>query len=125
MLRQNDARWSNPKVLTIFALIFVCGLAFGVVGTNSFFHSKMHSAHLTQMSLDQLKVELQLSPEQEKIIAKELDDYAKYYQNIEEERADVANTGKEHILRVLSPRQRKRFLGMFDSPGIPHADPVR
>ncbi len=118
MLRHNDAGWSNPKVLTIFALIFVCGLAFGVVATNSFFHSRMHTARVPgQMSLSQLRTELRLSPEQEKTIAKELDDYAKYYENIEEEREDVANTGKQNILKVLGPEQKKRFLAIFNFPG--------
>ena len=120
MLRHNDAGWSNPKVLTIFALIFVCGLAFGIVATSSFFHSKMRTALVApQLTLDQLRTELRLTPEQEKTIAKELDDYAKYYQNIEEEREDVANTGKRNILKVLSPEQRTRFLAIFNFPGPP------
>ncbi|MDQ2775810.1 MAG: hypothetical protein M3Y57_12975 [Acidobacteriota bacterium] len=101
-------------------MIFVCGLAFGIVATSSFFHTRIRTTLATpQLTLDQLRAELHLSPEQEKTIAKELDDYAKYYQNIEEEREDVANTGKQNILRVLSPEQKKRFLAIFNFSGPP------
>ena len=129
MLRQDEDGWSNPKVLTIFALIFVCGLAFGILATCSFFHSKMRNAPTAshQVALDRLRTELRLTPEQEKTISKELDDYAKYYQNIEEEREDVANTGKQNILKVLNDDQKKRFLEIFNfaGPRVPVADSAR
>ena len=59
-----------------------------------------------------------LSPEQQQIVNKELDDYAKYYQNIEEERANVARFGKERIFKVLTPEQQKRFNDIFEH--LPH-----
>jgi hypothetical protein len=42
-----------------------------------------------------------------------LDDYGKYYQNIEDEREDVAEHGKQRILSVLDERQKKRFNEIF------------
>lgn len=65
--------------------------------------------------LSRLRTELSLSPDQEAKITKLLDDYGKYYQNIEDEREDVAEHGRRHILDVLNPEQRKRFNEMFGS----------
>ena len=49
----------------------------------------------------------------------ELDDYAKYYQNIEEERQDVAEHGRRRILSVLNPEQQKLFRAMFKAQTLP------
>jgi hypothetical protein len=66
-----------------------------------------------RVGLSRLKAELNLSPDQEKIVTKELDDYAKYYQNIEEQREDVAELGKQRIMDVLNDQQKRRFTEMF------------
>ena len=68
------------------------------------------------VGLSKLKAELNLSPEQERIVSKELDDYAKYYQNIEDEREDVAEHGKQRIFDVLTAEQRKKFSRIFGQP---------
>ena len=81
----------------------------------------MRRAHTTgqAIGLAQLKARLQLSPDQETIVARELDDYAKYYQNIEEERQDVAEHGKRRILDVLNADQRRIFLEIFRTQPLP------
>jgi uncharacterized membrane protein YciS (DUF1049 family) len=116
MLRDNDAGWSNPKVLTILAVVFACGLACGSALTNVFIHSRMANNSSYQsmerarkVGWEKLRDQLQLTPDQVRIVTKELDDYAKYYQNIEDQREDVAQLGTEHILAVLTPDQRERF----------------
>ena len=116
MLRDNDATWCNPKVLTILAVVFVCGLACGSALTSAFMHSRMPSGSSYQsmerarrVGWQKLRDQLQLTPEQVRIVTKELDDYAKYYQNIEDQREDVAQLGTQHILAVLTPDQRDRF----------------
>ena len=124
MLRTEDAGWSNPKVLTILAVIFLCGATFGSVITRSFLHSRMivradpHRPIEAARSygLERLRIELNLSPVQEATITKVLDDYGKYYQNIEDEREDVAEHGRRHILEILTPDQRKRFNEIFGPP---------
>jgi len=63
--------------------------------------------------LSHLRAELNLTPEQERVVTKVLDDYAKYYQNIEDERDDVADHGRERILAVLTPEQQKKFTKIF------------
>ena len=116
MLRQDDAGWSNPRVLVILAVIFVCGVAFGSALTSTFIHSRMGTGTAYQsmerarrVGWQKLKNELQLTPDQVRTVAKELDDYAKYYQNIEDQREDVAMLGTQRILAVLTPEQRERF----------------
>ncbi len=123
MLRRADAGWPNPKVLAILAVIFLCGVAFGSVISSLYLHARMTTAPrqygmdaAQHVGLQHLKAALQLTPEQEKIVTKELDDYAKYYQNIEDEREDVAEHGRRRILDVLTPQQRKKFNDIFGSP---------
>jgi hypothetical protein len=124
MLRQNDAGWTNPRVLAILAVIFLCGAACGSVITRSLLHLRMENRISHQRTieaarsygLERLRSELNLSPAQEQKITKLLDDYGKYYQNIEDEREDVAEHGRRHILDLLTPEQRKRFNEMFTPP---------
>lgn len=74
------------------------------------------------IAVQQLRTELALTTEQEQTIMKVLDDYGKYYQNIEDEREDVAEHGKQRILSVLNEQQRRRFLELLKNPGsIPNS----
>lgn len=133
MLRQNNAGWSNPKVLGILAVIFVCGMACGAAATRAFIHYRIESASNSH-SIDRfrspvdwqkLQAELQLTPAQVQIVTKELDDYGKYYQNIEDQREDVAQMGTQHILAVLTPDQKQRFYKLLGIPPAgPNATPV-
>jgi len=113
MLQSDEASWSNPKVLITLVVIFLCGAAFGSVLTRSYIHQRIDK-HSVPITLQNLKAELKLTPDQEKTITKELDDYVKYYQNIQEQRDDVAAVGRRHILDVLTPEQKKRFNEIFD-----------
>jgi hypothetical protein len=125
MLRHNDAGWSNPKVLAILVVIFVCGAALGSAVTSRFLHARMplldrratmESAE--RLGVQRLKTELELTPEQNETVMKVLDDYGKYYQNIEDEREDVAEHGKQRILSVLNMQQKKRFLELLKDPSL-------
>ncbi len=132
MLRQRDIGWSNPKVLSILAVIFICGMACGSAVTQVFLHYRMDNGsnnqkmeRARQIGWQKLKEELQLSPAQVEIVSKELDDYAKYYQNIEDQREDVAALGTQRILNVLTPTQRERFYKLLGiRPIPPNAAPV-
>ena len=122
MLRKSEAGWANPKVLTIFALIFLCGAAFGGAVMRSYLHRLQRDPHdlsiesASHMKLERLKSELQLTPEQEHFVTQELDDYSKYYQNIEDERRDVAEHGRQRILDRLNKEQKQKFNDMFGQP---------
>ena len=116
MLRHSHVTWSNPRVLATLAVIFLCGAAVGSVITRGLLHSHIEVTRSApaieqarRIGLGTLKTELNLTPAQEKVITKILDDYAKFYQNIEDEREDVAAVGKQRILEALTPDQRQRF----------------
>lgn len=69
---------------------------------------------------DVLAARLNLTAEQQQAVSAQLDEYAKYYQNIEEERSDVARHGIEAIRRCLTDQQRKSFDKMFEArPKLP------
>lgn len=132
MLRHKDAGWSNPKVLTILAVIFACGAALGSAVTSRFLHARMtvtdrqttmESAQ--RLGVQHLKTELNLTPEQNETVMKVLDDYGKYYQNIEDEREDVAEHGKQRILSVLDAHQQKRFLELLKDPSLLPNSPLQ
>lgn len=120
MLRQRDNGWCNPRVLTILAVIFICGMACGSAATRALLHyrfiaetSNTHSIDRYRGQFEQLKKELNLTPQQVDFVTKELDDYAKYYQNIEDQREDVAQMGTQRIAAILTPQQRERFYKML------------
>jgi hypothetical protein len=125
MLRHNDAGWSNPRVLATLAVIFVCGAALGAAVTSRFLHARMpvvdrqaSMESAERVGVQHLRTELKLTPEQNETVMKVLDDYGKYYQNIEDEREDVAEHGKQRILSVLNAEQKKRFLELLKDPSL-------
>ena len=127
MLRHGDVTWSNPKVISTLAIIFLCGAAFGAVITRGYIHSRW-TAQATpspaiekarHVGLGNLTASLNLTAAQEQQITKILDDYGKFYQNIEDEREDVAEYGRQRILNALTPEQRVRFNDMITPHGRP------
>lgn len=76
------------------------------------------------MDVHSLKEQLHLTPEQAATVDKELDDYAKYYENIQEEREDVAEHGVYRILAVLNPEQKKEFLRLFRTEPLVRDSPT-
>jgi hypothetical protein len=116
MDREQDAGWSNPRVLVIFAVIFLCGAMFGAAGMRAFLHSRI-TPFPDQRTIEAARAvppgilaqKLNLTAQQQKAIMFQLDEYGKYYQNIEEERSDVARHGVEAIRQCLNDQQRKLF----------------
>ncbi len=91
----------------------------GAVGMQAFLHSRMPLSDQRTIEaaravpITNLAKELNLSPEQQKSVMVQLDEYGKYYQNIEEERADVARHGIQAIMACLNEDQRKIFARKF------------
>ena len=46
-------------------------------------------------------------------MAKVLDDYKMFYQNLQEQLEDVRSTGKDNILKILDETQRETFEKLF------------
>ena len=79
-------------------------------------HDKLHrsAAPIGEMtrpsfSYDKLKKELNLTPEQSERLKTILDDFVKYHEDLEAQIEDVRATGKNRIVQMLTPEQRKRF----------------
>jgi hypothetical protein len=102
-------------------LVFLCGAALGAAFTRTLLHARLASPTVAARGgeLAGLQQKLHLTPEQQRVVQQELDDYAKYYQNIEEERQDVAEHGRRRILSVLNPEQQKLFMAMFKAQTLP------
>ena len=122
MLRHSEVTWSNPKVLATLAIIFLCGAAVGAAVTRGVLHAHLDTPRpapaieqARNVGLEALKTRLNLTPAQEQKINKILDDYAKFYQNIEDEREDTAALGKQQILQTLTPEQQQRFNALLGS----------
>lgn len=121
MLRHSDATWSNPKVLSTLGVVFLCGAALGCALTRSYLHAwrpvpvaiPVTVERVRHDGVSNLRERLLLTPEQEKKITEILDEYGKFYQNIDNERQDVAEAGRRSILEVLTPEQRAKFNQLF------------
>ncbi len=116
MLRREEAGAANPKVLAILAIVFLCGSVVGAALMREYMHWRLPlpAAHDfiyrgKRITFDTLKTDLNLSSDQEQTVKQALDDFAKYYQNLEEQREDVTETGKRRISSVLDPEQKRRF----------------
>jgi hypothetical protein len=77
-------------------------------------HDFIYRGH--RLRFEDLRTELNLTPDQEQTVKSALDDFAKYYQNLEEQREDVTEAGKRRIYAVLDPDQKRRFETMFQEP---------
>lgn len=122
MLQRNETGWSNPKVLGVLAVVFLCGAVFGAAGMREFVHHRMRTAVIHEpalvyrgqrVGLSQMKQQLSLTPSQEETVSRVLDDYAKFYQNIDDQRETVVESSRQRILDVLQPEQRRTFEEMF------------
>lgn len=114
----NRASWQNPRILGTLLLVFLCGATAGALtmrlassARTSAIKEKERSINLggKDISLQKLKKELDLSPEQTSRLEMVLDDYTKYYQEVMEQMASVRATGKANIMRVLNDDQKKTF----------------
>jgi Spy/CpxP family protein refolding chaperone len=120
MLHRNEAGWANSRVIIILAVVFLSGSVFGAAAMRQYLHTRFHLPaahdflyHGQRVGFENLKATLNLTPDQESTVKQVLDDFAKYYQNLEEQREDVAEAGKRRIFAVLTPDQKRRFNDLF------------
>jgi hypothetical protein len=120
MLHQGAAGWANPKVIAILTVVFLCGSVVGATLMRDYLHFRLTPPDGREMELrgqrvdfNTLKQSLNLTSTQEQTVVQVLDDFAKYYQNIEEQREDIAESGRRRILAVLNPDQKQRFYRLF------------
>jgi Spy/CpxP family protein refolding chaperone len=110
-----QAVWFNPRILTILVLVFLTGAMAGAIGMRAGLHEQLHRGAVywrggsADFSYDRLKRELNLSADQSARLKTILDDFAKYHQDLEAQIDDVRATGRNRIVQILTPQQRKRF----------------
>jgi len=115
MLRNDDSGF-NPRVTALLAVIFLCGAAFGALGMNLYLHRFLppvkgpsFAYQGRRISMEQLQRDLDLNPDQSETIKLILDDYAKYFMNLEDQRQTLYQSGRLKILDVLNEQQKAKF----------------
>jgi len=109
------ASWRNSQVLGLLVLVFVAGALSGAFAYRMVRVAQKSSAGANILnlkessSLAQLQRELALTPEQTKQVQAIIDDYKRYYGNIQDQFEEVRATGKNRIVQVLDPEQRQKF----------------
>jgi hypothetical protein len=116
MLATDRIAWLNPRILTTLAMVFLCGALAGAITMRTTFRDRgPRSSSVywqddrTGFSYDTLRKELNLTPQQSERLKVILDDFVKYHQDLEAQIEDVRATGRNRILQMLTPEQRRRF----------------
>ncbi len=111
--------WRHPKVLLVVGSIFFCGSIAGAVAMQYGLHTLLHKPmpYWTeggkQISVQKFKRELALTEEQAVQIESILDDFVMYYQTLQSQMDEVRASGKDRILGMLDPEQRRKFEKML------------
>ena len=108
--------WRNSQVLSLLVLVFVAGALSGAFTYRMIrmAQRKDPPANILrdlnkESSLAYLQRELVLTPEQTKQVQAIIDDYKRYYGNIQDQFEEVRATGKNRIVQVLDAEQRQKF----------------
>lgn len=111
--------WRNPRVLLIVFLIFVTGSAAGALGMRYSLRTLLQKPVPSfkeggkEVTLQNLKKELNLTREQAAEIETILDDFMMYYQTLQAQMDEVRASGKDRIVKILTPEQREKFSRMM------------
>jgi Spy/CpxP family protein refolding chaperone len=120
MLASDRPTWQNPRILTTLVLVFLAGAMAGAIGMQLGLHRELRRGTAywrgdkEAFSYDLLKRELNLTPDQSERLKTILDDFAKYHDDLEVQIDDVRATGRNRIVQMLTPEQRKRFEKLSD-----------
>jgi hypothetical protein len=120
MLASDQPTWQNPRILSTLVLVFLTGALAGAIGMRAGLHSGVQRSgtywrgEKVQFSYELLKRDLNLSADQSSKLKTILDDFAKYHDDLELQIDDVRATGRNRILQILTPEQRKRFEQLSD-----------
>ena len=111
--------WHHPKIVLVLLTVFLCGAAAGVL-TIRFASPARPAAPVwkeggRELTLDMMKRQLELTPEQAQKIETVLDDLVIYYKNLQGQMDDFRADGKQRIVAILTPEQRKKFHQMMNS----------
>lgn len=115
MFASDQPGWQNPRVLTTLVLVFLAGALAGAIGMRTGLHRELQRnaaywrGDKDVFSYDLLQRQLSLTRDQSERLKTILDDFAKYHDDLEVQIEDVRATGRNRIVQILTPEQRKRF----------------
>jgi len=117
----NKPSIGNPRIASTLLLVFLAGVATGMLGMRYGLHDRLHRVVASSSAreagkeavLDDFKTKLGLSPEQTDQVAVVLEDYRHYYESLQDQLDDLRSTGKTRILQILQPGQRDKFEKMM------------
>lgn len=114
MLPAQPSPWREPRILFVLLMVFAAGSVAGSLTMRYEIHDRLHRAsalfpNSPNLSFDQMKSDLNLSPDQAERLKSILDDMVKYKVDMEAEIESFRATGRERIVQMLTPEQRKQF----------------
>lgn len=119
MVPVKQVTWHNRRILSTLLLVFLCGVVAGALAMSLGAHKWMHKSAPywdeggKQISVEKFTKELDLTPQQARDLETVLDDFMKYYHNLQSEMTEVRATGKNNILRLLNDEQKRKFEKMM------------
>ncbi|MEJ7605923.1 MAG: hypothetical protein WKF37_06575 [Bryobacteraceae bacterium] len=114
-----SALWRNPRIIYTLLFVFLSGAAAGAITMRIGLKPERHKSGPyykdggREFSLQRLKKELDLSPDQAREMATILEDFMMYYQSLQVQMDDVLATGKNRIVRILKDDQKPKFEKMI------------
>lgn len=113
--------WRDPRVIGVLLLVFLCGSVSGALLMR--FRTRSVSANgpckdwsneCRNITLQRFRSELNLTDDQAKEVEVVLDDYMKYYHELQEQIKDVGESGRQRVRTLLNDQQKTRFNNMMD-----------
>jgi hypothetical protein len=115
MLSDTRPTWSNPRILSILALVFLAGVFTGGTAMKYGLHKTMHpggtgfgKANKEEL-LSRCKRELNLTDDQTRQVTEIVDNTASYYQTLQDQLSDVKADSLSRIKAILNDEQKQKF----------------
>lgn len=104
----------REKAVGILAVVFVAGLATGILGTRTYDHHVAEAPpnpleQQTSVAMERLSRDLSLNDEQAEKVRSILDDYIMFEADLLAQVRTLQQQGRQEILQVLDPEQREKF----------------
>jgi Spy/CpxP family protein refolding chaperone len=119
MLKPTTPPWRNPRIVLTLTLIFLVGFLTGALSMRLEVKRAVQRQESfaevarKEIALEKLTKDLDLTPEQRKHLDMVLDDFVKYVQMLQVQMDEVRADGKDRIMGILNPQQKKKFEKML------------
>ena len=109
----------RKRAIFYLALIFLCGVVTGTVAENVWMKwplsvtASANAPFSIQHRVEKFTRELNLTPEQAKLLNQILDESHNAYQEYEAKQDDIREQGRARIREILTPEQRPKYEQML------------